>query len=71
MMDRFLLTQEMQFSPIGRLSGGERRRLYLLGILMKQPNILLLDEPTNDLDVETLTILEDYIDVYKRQATTI
>ena len=61
MMERFLFTQEMQFSPIGRLSGGERRRLYLLGILMKQPNILLLDEPTNDLDVETLTILEDYI----------
>ena len=61
MMERFLFTSEMQFSPIGKLSGGERRRLYLLGILMKQPNILLLDEPTNDLDVETLTILEDYI----------
>ncbi len=61
MMERFLFTSEMQFSPIGKLSGGERRRLYLLGILMTQPNILLLDEPTNDLDVETLTILEDYI----------
>ncbi len=61
MMERFLFSQEMQFSPIGKLSGGEKRRLYLLGILMKQPNILLLDEPTNDLDVETLTILEDYI----------
>lgn len=61
MMERFLFNSEMQFSPIGKLSGGERRRLYLLGILMKQPNILLLDEPTNDLDVETLTVLEDYI----------
>ena len=61
MMERFLFTSEMQFSPIGKLSGGEKRRLYLLGILMRQPNILLLDEPTNDLDVETLTILEDYI----------
>ena len=61
MMERFLFTSDLQFSTIGRLSGGERRRLYLLGILMSAPNILLLDEPTNDLDVETLTILEDYL----------
>ncbi len=61
MMERFLFPSDLQFSVIGRLSGGERRRLYLLGILMSAPNILLLDEPTNDLDVETLTILEDYL----------
>ena len=62
MMERFLFDRNLQFSTIGRLSGGERRRLYLLGILMTAPNILLLDEPTNDLDIETLTILEDYLD---------
>jgi len=61
MMERFLFPSDLQFSTIGKLSGGEKRRLYLLGILMSAPNILLLDEPTNDLDVETLTILEDYL----------
>ena len=61
MMERFLFPTDLQFSAIGKLSGGEKRRLYLLGILMSAPNILLLDEPTNDLDVETLTILEDYL----------
>ncbi len=61
MMERFMFNSDMQFTTIGRLSGGEKRRLYLLGILMSAPNILLLDEPTNDLDVETLTILEDYL----------
>ncbi len=61
MMERFLFFSDLQFSTIGKLSGGEKRRLYLLGILMSAPNILLLDEPTNDLDVETLTILEDYL----------
>ena len=64
MMERFLFPTELQYSTIGRLSGGERRRLYLLGILMDSPNILLLDEPTNDLDIETLTILEDYLDAF-------
>ena len=64
MLERFLFTTDMQYTPIGRLSGGERRRLYLLGILMAAPNILLLDEPTNDLDIETLTILEDYLDTF-------
>ena len=64
MMEKFLFTGEMQFSTIGKLSGGERRRLYLLGILMSAPNILLLDEPTNDLDIETLTILEDYLETF-------
>ena len=64
MMERFLFNSDLQYSTIGRLSGGERRRLYLLGILMAAPNILLLDEPTNDLDIETLTILEDYLDAF-------
>ena len=64
MLERFLFTPELQYTEIGRLSGGERRRLYLLGILMAAPNILLLDEPTNDLDIETLTILEDYLDAF-------
>jgi len=62
MLERFLFTPAMQHSPIGRLSGGERRRLYLLSILMAAPNILLLDEPTNDLDITTLSILEDYLE---------
>ena len=62
MLDRFLFPPDMQYSPIGKLSGGERRRLYMLGVLMAAPNILLLDEPTNDLDIETLTILEDYLE---------
>ncbi len=64
MMERFLFNSDLQYSTIGRLSGGERRRLYLLGILMSAPNILLLDEPTNDLDIDTLTILEDYLDAF-------
>ncbi|SDN46663.1 ABC-F family ATP-binding cassette domain-containing protein [Acetanaerobacterium elongatum] len=61
MLERFLFTSDLQYSLIGRLSGGERRRLYLLSILMTAPNILLLDEPTNDLDIDTLVILEDYL----------
>ncbi len=61
LLEKFLFNGEMQYTAIGRLSGGERRRLYLLKILMKAPNILILDEPTNDLDLETLTILEDYL----------
>lgn len=61
MLERFLFDGDLQYSTIGALSGGERRRLYLLGVLMTAPNVLLLDEPTNDLDIETLTILEDYL----------
>lgn len=61
MLERFLFTGAMQYSLIGKLSGGEKRRLYLLHILMEAPNILLLDEPTNDLDITTLTILEEYL----------
>ena len=62
MLERFLFTPAMQHTPIGRLSGGEKRRLYLLSILMAAPNVLLLDEPTNDLDITTLSILEDYLE---------
>ncbi len=61
MLEQFLFTPELQWSKIGKLSGGERKRLYLLKVLMSAPNILLLDEPTNDLDIATLTILEDYL----------
>ena len=61
MLERFLFTSELQYATIGRLSGGERRRLFLLRILMDAPNVLFLDEPTNDLDIQTLTILEDYL----------
>jgi ATP-binding cassette subfamily F protein uup len=64
MLERFLFTPDLQQTRIGRLSGGERRRLYLLGILMAAPNILLLDEPTNDLDIETLAILEEYLESF-------
>lgn len=62
MLERFLFTSEMQWTLINKLSGGEKRRLYLLKVLMEAPNVLLLDEPTNDLDTETLTILEDYLE---------
>lgn len=62
MLERFLFPSHMQYTPIGKLSGGERRRLYLLGVLMNDVNVLLLDEPTNDLDIQTLQILEDYIE---------
>ncbi len=62
LMERFLFTGEMQWTPIARLSGGEKRRLYLLHILMSAPNVLLLDEPTNDLDLETMAVLESFID---------
>ena len=62
MLERFLFEGSMQYSLIGKLSGGEKRRLYLLRVLMSAPNVLILDEPTNDLDIQTLTILEDYLD---------
>lgn len=64
MLERFLFDRQKQWTYIEKLSGGERRRLYLLRVLMGQPNVLLLDEPTNDLDVETLAILEDYLDSF-------
>jgi ATP-binding cassette subfamily F protein uup len=71
MMERFLFPGDLQSQPIGRLSGGERRRLYLLSILMTAPNILLLDEPTNDLDVTTLAILEDYLQSFPGPILTV
>ncbi|MDP4220800.1 MAG: ABC-F family ATP-binding cassette domain-containing protein, partial [Bacteroidota bacterium] len=64
MLERFLFPPEMQYSVIGKLSGGERRRLYLLRILMGTPNVLLLDEPTNDLDIPTLVALESFLDEF-------
>ena len=71
MMERFLFPGDLQSVPIGRLSGGERRRLYLLSVLMEAPNVLLLDEPTNDLDVMTLSILEDYLDSFPGPILTV
>lgn len=65
MLERFLFFKEDQYKPISKCSGGEKRRLYLCSILMQAPNILVLDEPTNDLDTETLTILEDYLEQFK------
>ena len=64
MLDRFLFPPELQYPPLDKLSGGEQRRLYLLKVLMEAPNVLILDEPTNDLDIQTLTILEDYLDTF-------
>lgn len=71
MLERFLFDKKMQYTPIGRLSGGERRRLYLLKVLLTAPNILFLDEPTNDLDIETLQILEDYLDNFNGAIITV
>ncbi|MEI5992556.1 ABC-F family ATP-binding cassette domain-containing protein [Candidatus Enterococcus mansonii] len=65
LLERFLFPRFMHGTVIGKLSGGEKRRLYLLKLLISQPNVLLLDEPTNDLDIDTLTILEDYIQTFK------
>ena len=61
MCERFLFNSDKQYAPVSKLSGGEKRRLYLLSVLMEAPNVLILDEPTNDLDIMTLTILEDYL----------
>ena len=71
MMERFLFPSDLQGVPIGRLSGGERRRLYLLSVLMEAPNVLLLDEPTNDLDIMTLSILEDYLQSFPGPILTV
>lgn len=71
MCERFLFTGAMQYSVIEKLSGGEKRRLYLLKVLMEAPNILVLDEPTNDLDIQTLTILEDYLDSFPGIVVTV
>lgn len=71
MLERFLFPPSVQYTTISRLSGGEKRRLYLLRILMDAPNVLLLDEPTNDLDIRTLTILEDYLDSFQGIVITV
>ena len=71
MLERFLFDPVMQYMPIGKLSGGEKRRLYLLKVLMEAPNVLILDEPTNDLDIPTLTILEDYLDSFSGIVITV
>ena len=71
MLERFLFPPAMQYTPVEKLSGGEKRRLYLLRVLMKAPNVLILDEPTNDLDIATLTILEDYLDSFSGIVITV
>lgn len=71
MLERFLFPPDLQYNLIGHLSGGEKRRLYLLGVLMSAPNLLLLDEPTNDLDIETLRILEDFLDTFNGPVLTV
>lgn len=71
MCEKFLFTGAMQYSVIAKLSGGEKRRLYLLKVLMEAPNILILDEPTNDLDIQTLTILEDYLETFPGIVVTV
>lgn len=71
MCEKFLFTGAMQYSVIAKLSGGEKRRLYLLKVLMEAPNILILDEPTNDLDIRTLTILEEYLDTFPGIVVTV
>lgn len=71
MLDRFLFPPKAQHSYIGKLSGGEKRRLYLLKVLMEAPNVLILDEPTNDLDIATLRILEDYLDSFEGIVITV
>lgn len=71
MLERFLFTPDMQYAPIGKLSGGEKRRLYLLGVLSSEINVLLLDEPGNNLDIPTLTILEDYLNSFTGIVVTV
>lgn len=71
MLERFLFPSHMHSQQVARLSGGEKRRLYLLQVLLTAPNLLLLDEPTNDLDIETLQVLEDYLDSFKGAVITV
>lgn len=71
MLERFLFPPALQYTPLDKLSGGEKRRLYLLKVLMEAPNVLILDEPTNDLDIATLTILEDYLDTFRGIVITV
>jgi len=71
MLERFLFTSNQQYTPIHKLSGGEKRRLFLLRVLLSAPNVLILDEPTNDLDVQTLTVLEDYLESFNGCVITV
>jgi len=71
MLERFLFPPAVQFTPVAKLSGGERRRLHLLLVLMQAPNVLLLDEPTNDLDIPTLAALEEYLDTFSGVLITV
>ncbi len=71
MLERFLFTSNQQYTPINKLSGGEKRRLFLLRVLLSAPNLLILDEPTNDLDVQTLTVLEDYLESFNGCVITV
>lgn len=71
MLERFLFTPDMQYAPIGKLSGGEKRRLYLLGVLCQNSNVLILDEAGNNLDIPTLTILEDYLNMFSGIVITV
>ena len=71
MLERFLFTGNQQYTPIHKLSGGEKRRLFLLRVLLSAPNVLILDEPTNDLDVQTLTVLEDYLESFNGCVITV
>ncbi|WP_368505705.1 ABC-F family ATP-binding cassette domain-containing protein [Alkalihalophilus sp. As8PL] len=71
MLERFLFPRSMQYTYVRRLSGGEKRRLYLLKVLMGEPNVLFLDEPTNDLDTQTLSVLEDYLDQFPGVVVTV
>lgn len=71
LLEQFLFPRFMHGTLIRKLSGGEKRRLYLLKLLMQQPNVLLLDEPTNDLDIATLTVLEDYISKFQGTVITV
>lgn len=71
MLERFLFTPSMQYTPLSKLSGGEKRRLYLLKVLMDAPNVLVLNEPTNDLDIATLRVLEDYLDSFQGIVLTV
>lgn len=71
MLERFLFSPDMQYAPVGKLSGGEKKRLYLLGILQAAPNFLVLDEVSNDIDIPTLTILEDYLTAFQGIVVTV